>query len=114
MRSSLAPAASGPDKCRSRYGGLGKAYVLQLRAGSNAVVKLPLHPNPTMRWLFSFLVLALLGAVQALSSSGTRLLVILEEESERENYSVFLEDLSSKCFALCIIFKNQDAAIRWT
>ena len=49
-----------------------------------------------MRWLFSFLVLALLGAVQALSSSGSRLLVILEEESERENYSVLLEDLSSK------------------
>jgi oligosaccharyltransferase complex subunit beta len=48
-----------------------------------------------MRWLFSFLLLALLGVVQALSSSGSRLLVILEEESERENYSVLLEDLSS-------------------
>lgn len=52
-------------------------------------------PNRTMRWLFSFLLLALLGVVQALSSSGSRLLVILEEESERENYSVLLEDLSS-------------------
>jgi len=48
-----------------------------------------------MRWLFSFLLLALLGVVQALSSSGSRLLVILEEESEREKYSVLLEDLSS-------------------
>jgi len=48
-----------------------------------------------MRWLFSFLALALLGAVQALSSSGQRLLVILEEEAEREKYSVLLEDLSS-------------------
>lgn len=49
-----------------------------------------------MRWLFSFLALALMGAVQALSSSGQKLLVILEEEAEREKYSVLLEDLSSK------------------
>lgn len=41
------------------------------------------------------MLLALLGAVQALSSSGQRLLVILEEEAEREKYSVLLEDLSS-------------------
>ncbi|KAJ4290550.1 oligosaccharyl transferase glycoprotein complex, beta subunit [Kalmusia sp. IMI 367209] len=47
-----------------------------------------------MRWLFSFLLFALLGAVQALSSTGSRLLVVLEDESEREKYSVLLEDLS--------------------
>ncbi|KAK3213649.1 hypothetical protein GRF29_28g509623 [Pseudopithomyces chartarum] len=51
-----------------------------------------------MRWLFSFLLLALLGVVQALSSSGSRLLIVLEEESERENYSVLLEDLSNRGF----------------
>ncbi|KAJ4356765.1 oligosaccharyl transferase glycoprotein complex, beta subunit [Didymosphaeria variabile] len=51
-----------------------------------------------MRWLFSFLLLALLGAVQALSSSGQRLLVILDEEAEKEKYSVLLEDLSSRGF----------------
>lgn len=62
-----------------------------------ATVKLLLHHNAIMRWLFSFLLLAFLGAVQALSSTGSRLLVILEEESEREKYSVLLEDLSGKC-----------------
>lgn len=49
-----------------------------------------------MRWLFSFLALVLLGAVQALSYTGSRLLVVLEEQSEREKYSVFLEDLKGE------------------
>ena len=46
-----------------------------------------------MRWLFSFLLLALLGVVQALSSSGDRLLVVLEELAEKDKYSEFWEDL---------------------
>lgn len=46
-----------------------------------------------MRRLFSFLVLALLGVVQALSSSGRRLLIVLEEASEKAKYSTFWEDL---------------------
>ena len=46
-----------------------------------------------MRWLFSFLLLALLGVVQALSSSGARLLVVLEELTEKDKYSEFWEDL---------------------
>lgn len=49
-----------------------------------------------MRWLFSFLALVLLGAVQAKSFSGSRLLVILEEQSEKEKYSVLLADLVGK------------------
>lgn len=49
-----------------------------------------------MRWLFSFLLFAILGAVQAVSYTGKRLLVVLEEQSEREKYSVFLEDLSGE------------------
>lgn len=53
-----------------------------------------------MRWLFSLLLLALLGAVQALSYTGGRLLVVLEEQSEREKYSVFLEDLAGKLHIL--------------
>lgn len=48
----------------------------------------------TMRWLFSFLLLALLGAVQARSYAGSRLLVVLEEQTDREKYSVFLDDLA--------------------
>lgn len=49
-----------------------------------------------MKWLLSLLLCALLGAVQALSTTGSRLLVILEEQSEREKYNVFLEDLNCK------------------
>jgi oligosaccharyltransferase complex subunit beta len=53
-----------------------------------------------MRWLFSFLLLALLGVVQALSSSGARLLVVLEELAEKDKYSEFWEDLQSRGFHL--------------
>lgn len=37
-----------------------------------------------------------LVAVQARSFTGNRLLVVLEEQAEREQYSVFLDDLSGK------------------
>lgn len=49
-----------------------------------------------MRWLFSFILLALLGVVQAASFTGNRLLVVLEDAAEREKYGVFLGDLESK------------------
>jgi hypothetical protein len=50
-----------------------------------------------MRWLFSSAaVLAWSAVVAAKSFTGDRLLVVLEEQSEREKYSVFLEDLSCK------------------
>jgi oligosaccharyltransferase complex subunit beta len=54
-----------------------------------------------MRWLFSSAaVLAWSAAVAAKSFTGSRLLVVLEEQSEREKYSVFLEDLSCKLLFL--------------
>ncbi len=46
-----------------------------------------------MRRLFSFLVLALLGVVEALSSSGRRLLIVVEETAEKAKYSTFWGDL---------------------
>jgi oligosaccharyltransferase complex subunit beta len=46
-----------------------------------------------MRWLFSFLLLALLGVVSAKSIAGSRLLVVLEDAAEKEKYGVFLGDL---------------------
>ena len=46
-----------------------------------------------MRWLLSCLVLALVGAVQALSTSGNRLLVVVEEAAEKAKYSKFWADL---------------------
>ena len=46
-----------------------------------------------MRWLVSLLLLALLGLVQGLSSTGSRLLVVIEESSEKAKYSTFWSDL---------------------
>ena len=40
------------------------------------------------------LLLALLNFVAALSATGSKLLVILEEESEKTKYSVFWKDLA--------------------
>ena len=51
-----------------------------------------------MRWLFtvaSALVL-LIAAVQALSTAGTRLLVVLDEGTEKGSYSKFWEDLEGE------------------
>ena len=50
-----------------------------------------------MRWLLSFLLLTLLSLVQALSSSGNRLLVVIEEASEKSKYSKFWNDLEGDC-----------------
>ncbi|KAF2113960.1 Dolichyl-diphosphooligosaccharide--protein glycosyltransferase subunit WBP1 [Lophiotrema nucula] len=55
-----------------------------------------------MRWLFASLLLALLGAVQAISYTGGRLLVVLEEQSEREKYTAFFGDLESRGFHLTV------------
>jgi oligosaccharyltransferase complex subunit beta len=47
-----------------------------------------------MRGLLSLLLLlALLSLVQALSSTGDRLLVVLEDESEKSSFSQFWGDL---------------------
>jgi len=46
-----------------------------------------------MRYLLVPLLLALLGIVRALSSAGDRLLVVLEEESEKASFSQFWADL---------------------
>jgi len=50
-----------------------------------------------MRWFLSFLLLGLFAAVNALSSSGNRLLVVLEESGEKDKYSKFLGDLEGEC-----------------
>jgi len=53
-----------------------------------------------MRWLLSFLVLAIVAVVRAASFTGNRLLVVVEEQAEREKYSVFLEDLAGRYIPL--------------
>ena len=49
-----------------------------------------------MRWLFSFLLLGLLSVVQAGSSSGNRLLVVLDELADKAKYSKYIGDLEGK------------------
>ena len=46
-----------------------------------------------MRWLLSFLLLGLLAIVQAASSSGNKLLIVLEELAEKSKYSKYFGDL---------------------
>lgn len=47
--------------------------------------------------LFSFLLLCVFGAVvQALSSSGSRLLVIIDDVADKERYSKFWGDLQGQ------------------
>jgi hypothetical protein len=48
-----------------------------------------------MRWLLSFLLLGLLSVVHAVSSSGNKLLVVLEELADKAKYSKYLADLES-------------------
>jgi len=49
-----------------------------------------------MNLFFSWLLLALVGIVSALSSSGSRLLVVLEETADQDKYSQFWGDLKCK------------------
>ncbi|KAG7291747.1 hypothetical protein NEMBOFW57_001767 [Staphylotrichum longicolle] len=53
-----------------------------------------------MRSLFSFLAFLSAAVVSALSTSGNRLLVVLEDVAEKENYSKFLGDLEGRGFEL--------------
>jgi len=46
-----------------------------------------------MRWFLSWLLLVLAGLVSALSPSGSRLLVVLEDSAEKDKYSHLWGDL---------------------
>lgn len=46
-----------------------------------------------MKSFLSLLLLGLISLVQALSSTGNRLLVVLEEASDKSKYSAFFGDL---------------------
>ena len=49
-----------------------------------------------MRWCPSFLVFCFLAIVHALSSSGSRLLVVLEDAAQKDLYSTFWGDLDGR------------------
>ena len=55
-----------------------------------------------MRWFLSFLLAALVGLAQAVSSSGSRLLVVLEQAADKDLYSTFWADLT--CMTLLLAF----------
>ena len=55
-----------------------------------------------MRAFLSFLLLGVLGVVQALSYTGRRLLVVSEDAGEKEKYSKFWGDL--ECMSTPSIF----------
>lgn len=52
-----------------------------------------------MKSLISFAVLLFAAVSHAISSSGDRLLVVLEDVAEKETYSKFLGDLEGACKA---------------
>ncbi|KAF9891186.1 oligosaccharyl transferase glycoprotein complex, beta subunit [Aspergillus nanangensis] len=53
-----------------------------------------------MRWSLSFFLFGFLAAVHALSSSGNRLLVVLEDASEKDSFSMFWSDLEARGYNL--------------
>ncbi|EAA36573.1 Dolichyl-diphosphooligosaccharide-protein glycosyltransferase 48kDa subunit [Neurospora crassa] len=53
-----------------------------------------------MRTLLSFLLLALASAVAAISTSGNRLLVVLDDVADKANYSKFFADLEEREFKI--------------
>lgn len=54
------------------------------------------HFLADMKSFLSLLLLGLIGLVQALSSTGNRLLVVLEEASDKAKYSSFWGQLECK------------------
>ena len=83
---------------RSRYSSLHAAQLDKSTSNSHK-----------MRWLLSITVAFLWSVVvvQAKSFTGNRLLVVLEEQAEREKYSVFLEDLTCKSIDYFNSFSGQ-------
>jgi oligosaccharyltransferase complex subunit beta len=53
-----------------------------------------------MRWCLAFFLACFLTAVNALSSSGSRLLVVLEDTAEKSLYSTLWSDLEGTAFFL--------------
>lgn len=51
-----------------------------------------------MRSLFSLFAFLFAVSVSAVSTTGNRLLAILDDVADKENYSKFLGDLASMCY----------------
>ena len=59
-----------------------------------------------MRWLFSLLFITALHSVQALSSSGSRLLVVIEDTAEQGKYSKLWGDLRGAPAGIELFFSD--------
>lgn len=83
---------------------LGSSKVLATRLKSSAV-DVPQYSFCTnMRLFVSLLIFGLLALIEAISSSGNRLLVVIEEAAEKAKYSTLwkdLEGLLSSAQVLC-------------
>ncbi|KAJ5223617.1 hypothetical protein N7468_008159 [Penicillium chermesinum] len=53
-----------------------------------------------MRWCLAFLLVCFLATVSALSSSGSRLLVVLDESTEKSSFSTLWSDLEGRGYDL--------------
>lgn len=67
----------------------------QLRAKHWIASSIAHHTSPVMRWLAAALWLGLLGIAQALSATGSRVLVIVEE-ADKSKYSTFWDDIEGE------------------
>ncbi len=63
-----------------------------------------------MRWLLSLFLFGFLAVVQAASSSGSKLLVVLEELADKSKYSKYLGDLEGTA-ALFAFVLGSDADV---
>lgn len=60
-----------------------------------------------MRSIVSFLLLLLAAVAQAVSSSGERLLVVLDDVAEKAGYSKFFGDLEGELPTIPIVTSSQ-------
>ncbi|CAG8974985.1 hypothetical protein HYALB_00011169 [Hymenoscyphus albidus] len=67
-----------------------------------------------MRWILSFLLLAFLATVQAVSSAGYKLLVVLEELADKSKYSKYLGDLEARGFSISYESPKSDKVALFT
>jgi len=69
---------------------------LKLRTAQDPRKSAKQPAKATMRWFLSFLLLGLLSIVSAVSTSGSRLLVVLDEVGEKKKYGKYFGDLEGR------------------
>jgi hypothetical protein len=90
-----AGATFGSNVSPAPAGAWQKAYVSKCSLAPRTCISSRIdHPHThTMRWFSSLLSLGLLATVHAKSFTGSRLLIVLEDNAEQEKYGLFVGDL---------------------